>query len=267
MAAEASSSGPPSDQKWSVRLSIWRRMEKHNLLVPFEQHNPANQHRIPYYKGCHIANGRLASSEEFKEANVVKVNPSLAQMTLRKTVLTEGKTLLVPTCSLDQPETLFRRLDGLTLTSSRALHRGATKKGAEELGEPVGLQDLRGLKLDLFVVGSVAVSRQGVRLGKGKGFAELEWAILYEAGAVDENTLVATTVHEAQLGSEANLPASILSQHDLPVDLIATPRRLLRVSKRLAKPKCGILWHLIKEEDLEAMPILREMKEQSQLKG
>ena len=59
-----------------------------------------------------------------------------------------------------------------------------------------------GVKIDLYVVASVAVSTNGVRLGKGRGFAELEWAILKELGLVDADTLVATTVHQAQIIEE-----------------------------------------------------------------
>jgi len=100
-----------------------------------------------------------------------------------------------------------------------------------------------------------------VRLGKGKGYAELEWAILNQAGAVNSDTLVATTVHEAQIVSDRRLPLSAMSAHDLPVDIVATPKRLIRVRRPLAKPQCGILWHLIKDEDLDAMPVLKQLKE------
>lgn len=55
-------------------------------------------------------------------------------------------------------------------------------------------------KVDLVVVGSVAVDRLGRRLGKGEGFADLEWALAasHHGGAVGPNTVVATTVHDCQ---------------------------------------------------------------------
>ena len=56
-------------------------------------------------------------------------------------------------------------------------------------------------KVDLVVVGSVAVDRRtGRRIGKGEGFADLEWALAASnhGGAVGKNTLVATTVHDCQ---------------------------------------------------------------------
>ena len=42
---------------------------------------------------------------------------------------------------------------------------------------------------------SVAVNRQGARVGKGGGFSDLEFALLVEAGLIGTNTIVATTVH------------------------------------------------------------------------
>ena len=39
-----------------------------------------------------------------------------------------------------------------------------------------------------------------LRIGKGEGFADLEWALAASnhGGAVSKNTLVATTVHDCQ---------------------------------------------------------------------
>jgi 5-formyltetrahydrofolate cyclo-ligase len=47
----------------------------------------------------------------------------------------------------------------------------------------------------------VAVSRDGYRIGKGKGYADLEYAILKEMKAVDDDTTIVTTVHDSQVCS------------------------------------------------------------------
>lgn len=39
----------------------------------------------------------------------------------------------------------------------------------------------------------------GHRIGKGEGFADLEFAMLVKMNAVDENTVIATTVHDDQV--------------------------------------------------------------------
>ena len=39
----------------------------------------------------------------------------------------------------------------------------------------------------------------GWRIGKGEGFADLEYAMMASMGAVDENTIIVTTVHDCQV--------------------------------------------------------------------
>ena len=39
----------------------------------------------------------------------------------------------------------------------------------------------------------------GWRIGKGEGFADLEYAMMASMGAVDENTIIVTTVHDYQV--------------------------------------------------------------------
>lgn len=39
----------------------------------------------------------------------------------------------------------------------------------------------------------------GHRIGKGEGFADLEFAMLVKVNAVNENTVIATTVHDDQV--------------------------------------------------------------------
>ena len=41
--------------------------------------------------------------------------------------------------------------------------------------------------------------RKACRVGKGEGFADLEWAMMREVGMVDNSTAVCTTVHDLQL--------------------------------------------------------------------
>jgi len=80
-----------------------------------------------------------------------------------------------------------------------------TKKGIIQHGQPL-LDDWSSCPhIDIVVVGSVAVTKSGHRLGKGLGYAELEWGILYELGVVDQSTLVITTVHDYQIVSVEEL--------------------------------------------------------------
>ncbi len=69
-------------------------------------------------------------------------------------------------------------------------------------------------------MGSVAVSADGARLGKGGGFADLEYAVAAAAGLIGPQTVAVTTVHEIQVQPDGSIP---VTGHDVPVDLIVTP--------------------------------------------
>ena len=57
-------------------------------------------------------------------------------------------------------------------------------------------------QVDLIVVGSVAVSEKGYRIGKGEGFADMEWGMMATMGSVRAETIVVTIVHDCQVGDK-----------------------------------------------------------------
>jgi 5-formyltetrahydrofolate cyclo-ligase len=70
--------------------------------------------------------------------------------------------------------------------------RAASITGSARVGGGLALGELQ--PVDLVVCGSVAVNREGPRVGKGGGFSDLEFALLVEAGLIGTETVVATTV-------------------------------------------------------------------------
>jgi 5-formyltetrahydrofolate cyclo-ligase len=99
----------------------------------------------------------------------------------------------------------------------------------------------------------VAVSPAGDRVGKGEGYAELEFAVLRSLGRVPEDVPIATTVHDAQV-----VDAIPREPFDVTLDLICTPTRTIRVRLRGSRP-AGVLWHLLPAERRAEMPILEEL--------
>ena len=67
----------------------------------------------------------------------------------------------------------------------------------KDFGEAVPL-DAK-MRVDLVVIGSVVVSTRGFRIGKGEGFADMEWAMMAASGAVGPDTVVVTVVHDEQV--------------------------------------------------------------------
>lgn len=108
------------------------------------------------------------------------------------------------------------------------------------------------------VVGSVCVNRAGYRIGVGDGFVDLEYAILSKMKAVNENTIIVTTVHDCQVLDD--LPDVIFESHDVPVDIIVTPTQTIFVNPKLSRPT-DIIWSKVSQKRLENVPILKEIME------
>jgi len=189
----------------------------------------------------------------------VKVNPDTPQKSVRMAVLRRGKALLVPQPRL-RSGFFSRILPGAI--PPRDYDFATSAAGIRVLAEPIGLEDE--CKVDLIVVGSVAVDPEtGARVGKGEGFAELEYGMLRLLGAVDAATPIVTCVHDCQVRAGAlPPPGAALMRHDVPVDIVVTPTRVYRVDPERRAPKpTGIYWDLLSQEKLLQVPVLRELRQ------
>ena len=208
---------------------------------------PGAEGRIPNFAGAKLAAERLAAHRLWKRARVIKANPDSPQTHARRAALEEGKTLIMAVPRLRDPHP-FRVLDPKRL-SKKELREAATIKGAMRHGRVVAVDDLP--EIDFVLCGSVAVNLSGARVGKGGGHSDLEYGILIEAGRIDEHTTVATTVHPIQIVRDHLM----MTAHDLPVDLVATPRAAIEVHHEYERPR-GILWDHLQPPQIREIPIL-----------
>ncbi|GAB7386270.1 5-formyltetrahydrofolate cyclo-ligase [Bacillaceae bacterium] len=236
--------GDMMTSKEEIRQKIWDRLEKEKLgRFPFPLKG-----RIPNFKGAEQAARFVMTLPVYKEAKVVKVNPDAPQRPIRTQVLLDGKVLLVPTPRLKA---------GFIQVRPAWVPRGeeetaASLKHIRKYGKETPLSELP--EIDLIVVGSVAVHRDGRRIGKGEGYADREYAILRELG--NPPVPVVTSVHHAQIVEE-DFP---IGPYDLTVDWIATERGLIRTDSPYEKPS-GIFWDQVTEEERREMPVLNEIWE------
>jgi 5-formyltetrahydrofolate cyclo-ligase len=107
--------------------------------------------------------------------------------------------------------------------------------------------------VDLIVCGTVVVNRQGVRIGKGAGYSDIEVGLLAEAGLIGPVTIIATTVHQLQVVDEP-LPHD---EHDFTVDYIVTPQESIFCGPAY-RPR-GVVWTNLGEEQIAAIPVLAAM--------
>jgi 5-formyltetrahydrofolate cyclo-ligase len=233
--------------KQPFRERIWRKMDGD----PGVGRPPGAQGRIPNFAGAELAASRLAELVEWQRARVIKVNPDSPQLAVRARAIEDGKLVYVPVPRLSAEVPFF------------ALERGRLKvpaieaasiEGAARHGVPTTLDAMA--VIDFIVCGTVAVNPSGVRIGKGGGYADLEFALLTELGLVGSEATIATSVHDVQLLDE-ELPET---SHDYRVDVIATPTRLLRCAPR-ARPT-GIVWADLDAEKIASIPALAARRAQ-----
>ncbi|PSC72008.1 5-formyltetrahydrofolate cyclo-ligase [Micractinium conductrix] len=252
-AEDAGSPGPPAGAwKWAIRKQIWDLLEERDLAdFPRPVH-----HRIPNFKGAVEAAAQLAALPEFAAAAVVKVNPDTPQKAVRHAVLRSGKTLLTPQPRLRTG--FFSTLHADAIPPD-ALMEACTSAGVVKYGKPLGLDDR--VTVDMIVVGSVAVDPEtGCRLGKGEGFAELEYGILRWMGAIDDSTPVVTAVRDEQLLPGGAIPAARMMPWDVCVDIVCTPTQVIRVPRPGLQKPPGILWDKLSPQKLSQIKILQDLK-------
>jgi 5-formyltetrahydrofolate cyclo-ligase len=227
-----------------ARSQVWDALVR-------EQAAQLNVHgKIPAFLGADVAADRLAALPVWERARVVKAVPDRAQLPVRARALAEGKLvyMAVPKLATAQP---FRLLDPLHLTVSP--DHAAAHETAMRVGQPVGVEEMR--PVDLVVCGSVAVNRHGARLGKGAGYADLEVALLVEAGLLTDATTIVTTVHPLQI-LDQDLPES---RHDFRVDVIVTPDEVITCTP--PRRPTGLYWDDLPTQKINAIPILQKLAE------
>ena len=234
--------------KDALRRRVWQLLVARRVArFPF----PIDD-RIPNFVGAEAAAARAALLPEWRAARRLKCNPDAPQRPVRLCALRDGKIVFMAVPRL-RAERCFIKLDPRRLGGR--LPEASTIGGATKLGEPVGPDALE--RIDLVVAGSVAVDASGRRLGKGGGYSDLEWALARELEVVTARTPVLTTVHELQI-VRAAIP---VTSHDVPVDLIVTPERVIRPRARRAKPR-GIRWDELSAAQIAAMPVIARLAAQ-----
>jgi len=197
--------------KKMLREKIWNELE----VQGFARFPLPCFGRIPNFAGSDIAAEKIRHLKEWKEAKVVFAGPDFAQQKVREHALQDGKILVMASPKLKHGFVLVDPADVKGLENFASTIRGVFK-----YGEIVSAQEIP--KPDLIVEGSVAVDRQGNRLGKGGGYGDLEINTLKRIlGPIP----VVSTVHDTQV-----VQAVPFEEKDEKVSIIVTPTRIIRIS-------------------------------------
>jgi len=235
--------------KAALRQEVWSEMTAARVA-----RFPGAAGRIPNFAGAEAAAERLRATAGWQAASTVKANPDSAQLPVRQRALEDGKTVYMAVPRLAEREPFFA-LDPAHL--SEPPRKAASIRGASRSARRVTLAELS--PVDLVVMGSVAAGEDGARLGKGGGFADLEFALAAAAGLIGPHTVSVTTVHELQVRAARTVP---LTGHDVPVDLIVTPERIIDCRPRHGpRAAAAIRWEDLTEEKIAAIPLLAAQRE------
>lgn len=231
--------------KQALRDEVWTALEDADVA-----RFPGARGRIPNFAGAAEAAARLGDTDAWRAAWALKANPDRPQWPVRQRALEDGRVLYMAVPRLAEAHPFFV----LDPAEVDATPRAATSiKGAGAHGRKVPVEELQ--PVELVVTGCVAVDRTGARLGKGGGFADLEFALAREAGLIGDHTVVATTVHPRQVVEPGRIP---MTTHDVPVDVIVTAEAVFECPGR-PRPG-GIQWEELTDAKVRAIPFLKGLR-------
>lgn len=214
---------------------------------------------IADFEGSDRAAERLAALPAWQASTLMFITPDNSTEHVRRAALSEGKSFVMTTYGIRRG---FLHLAPEDVPPAD-VNYAATLDGCDRFGRPVTLAEIAALdRIGLLVTGGSAVTLDGLRLGKGHGYFDLEWALLSEVGAVDERSEIADVVHECQVVDADVAPAA----HDVRVDWVVTPTRTLQVDGP-GHPRGHVLWDLVAGTEFEQIPPVAELaarREQSQ---
>lgn len=239
------------DTAQHYRDRIWRTLERVGL--PDSRFHWDFSSFIADFEGNDEATRRVTELDAWVAADRVFITPDNSTERLRRAALRDGKTLLVTTYGIRRG---FLQLDAEVVPPAEVSY-AATLDGLDAYATPVSLAELRdGPGLALMITGGSAVSRNGIRFGKGHGYFDLEWAMLSEIGLTDEHTVIVDIVHDEQYVDE-HLEGEA---HDVPVDWIVTNERSIPVARPGREPG-RVFWDLIPGSEHEFLPPIVELRD------
>ncbi|KAL6245014.1 hypothetical protein RBB50_007789 [Rhinocladiella similis] len=288
----------PHDEKSLVRQKVWTSLL--SVALPDSRHHYDFSSFIPDFAGSLDAISRLVDLEIYRTSTTLFITPDNCLESLRLQALKDGKTILMTTYGIRRG---FWVLDPSSVPdNSYAL--AATLDGMERFGRHVKLSEIadalarqhpdisstsasasaklglgqRETKIPLLITGTGAINTSGIRFGKGHGFFDLEWSMLYCVGLVcPQESVTVAVVHDCQVLDEDLTP----EEFDTVCDFVVTPSRVISVQtdvhvdldagrgrghgherdvQKVQKPTCGILWDKLQPGMMEDIPPLRELR-------
>ena len=225
-----------------IREKVWAELRQ--VAIPDSRFHHDYSSFIADFHGSGDATDLLVSLSCYQDASMIFIAPDNCLQSLRLRALQDGKRILVTTYGIRRG---FFLLDPAVIETSK-YEVSSLLDGMELYGTHVSLSQLKeqNVRISLMVTGTGAISsRNGLRFGKGHGFFDLEWGILYALKVVTRETKTVAVVHECQVLDEE----LVGEEWDTGCDYVVTNQKVLEIDKA-QKPTSGILWSKL-EKDME----------------
>ncbi|ATZ57539.1 hypothetical protein BCIN_15g01080 [Botrytis cinerea B05.10] len=242
---------PASTHKSQIREKVWEELR--HVAIPDSRFDHDYSSFICDFVGSNDAGRHLISLDCYISAETIFIAPDNCLQELRCQALKDGKIVICTTYGIRRGFFLLNPKE----IPERKWEVASYLDGMERYGRHVTLTAIRseGLRIPLMVTGTGAINYKGLRFGKGHGFFDLEWGMLYSIGAVNKDTKTIALVHECQVLEEEFKG----DQWDAGCDYVITNKRIITVAGA-AKPGYGIIWDKLDRGMLEDIESLRELK-------
>jgi len=235
--------------KSEIRQAVWEKLRKVALPDPIFDYDFSSF--IPDFQGSEKCVESITGLDSWKRSGLVFITPDNSLIKLREKAIRAGKRFVMTTYGIRRG---FLLIDSNTIPKDQAT-LASSLYGAETFGKKVALEELRALgTIDLVITGAAAVTKSGIRFGKGHGYFDIEWGIFTALNLVDANSKVITVVHDCQVTDEDFKPSSF----DTITDYIVTPTQTISVKSKYQKPS-GIDSGSLTKDLVDAIPLLREL--------
>jgi 5-formyltetrahydrofolate cyclo-ligase len=242
--------GPLSDADAAAhRERIWAELAK--VGRPDSRFHWDFSRFIADFDGSDACARTVRNLDCYAGGGLLFITPDNSTEALRAQVMADGRPFLMTTYGIGRG---FLYLDPAHVPPAERRY-AATLDGMDRYGASVSLRAIAELApITLLVTGGSAVSRNGVRFGKGHGYFDIEFAMLSQIGAVGPASQIVDVVHDCQV-VDGDLAGE---DHDVPVDWIVTPTRCLRVPDAGRAPG-HIRWELLAGSPLLHLPVMQEL--------
>ncbi len=203
--------------------------------------------------------GRIAENLRrlplYRRAGQVFVDPDPCLKQIRLNVLLDGKELIMPSPSLKEG---FFSLRVQNIPFNQRIS-AVSPKGLAQYGTRLTLAACRELEISLFVTAPSAWDDWGNRLGEGRGFFDLSFAILTELEAVSGEAAVCGVVARGR-----RVTALPVDSWDVRLDFALCPDEIIEFPQS-ARNRAVIFWDSLEAKRIKKISPLYQLFREGEL--